>query len=95
MLLALYETKGRLERGGTSASSFSIDLGAADPGLPAFLTPFAGPIHSVPVNDDLDLFYADSTLQHNPESNIDASWEREEESEACDLTGEAGDSECA
>lgn len=94
MLLALYETKARLERGGTSASSFSIDLGAADLGLPAFLTPFAGPIHTVPVNDDPDLFDAESTLRRDPEANIDASWETEE-SEECDLAGEAGDSECA
>ncbi|EIW57019.1 uncharacterized protein TRAVEDRAFT_49830 [Trametes versicolor FP-101664 SS1] len=57
-LLALYETNARLERGGSSASSFStLDFGEADPRaagspeLPEFLNSLAGPIHSFPDHD--------------------------------------------
>ncbi len=66
-LLALYETNAYLERGGTSASSFStLNFGEADPRaegspeLPDFLNPLAGPIHSFPDNDP-ELFDSEPT----------------------------------
>ncbi|OJT09211.1 hypothetical protein TRAPUB_14337 [Trametes pubescens] len=66
-LLALYETNAHLERGGTSASSFStLDFGEADlraegsPELPEFLSSLGGPIHSFPDHDP-DLFDSEPT----------------------------------
>ncbi|KAL1937387.1 hypothetical protein VTO73DRAFT_13793 [Trametes versicolor] len=71
-LLALYETNAYLERGGSSASSFStLDFGEADPRatgspeLPAFLNSLAGPIHSFTdhsfTDHDPELFDPEST----------------------------------
>lgn len=59
-LLALYETNAHLERGGTSASSFStLEFGEAyrtgPPQLPEFLISFGGPICFIP-DDDAEMF---------------------------------------
>ncbi|EIW57031.1 uncharacterized protein TRAVEDRAFT_49843 [Trametes versicolor FP-101664 SS1] len=73
-LLALYGTTAQLERGGTSASSFSLDLGDANlsgtPDLPEFLTSFAGPIHSTP-DDDQELFDQERTLPREHDLEVD------------------------
>ncbi|KAL1937385.1 hypothetical protein VTO73DRAFT_13791 [Trametes versicolor] len=74
-LLALYETNVNLERGGTSVSSFStldfggLDRAAGSPQLPEFLTSLAGPIQSVPDDDDdPELFDSEPTAQHRIEA---------------------------
>ncbi|EIW57012.1 uncharacterized protein TRAVEDRAFT_49821 [Trametes versicolor FP-101664 SS1] len=72
-LLALYETNARLERGGSSVSSFStLDFGEADPRaagspeLPEFLHSLASPIHSFPDHDP-ELFDPEpATVQQDP-----------------------------
>lgn len=69
-LLALYETNSRLERGGSSASSFStLNFGETDspraagsPELPEFLHSLAGPIHSFPDHDP-ELFDPEPTTE--------------------------------
>lgn len=78
-LLALYETNTRLERGGSSASSFStLDFGEADsraagsPELPDFLRSLAGPIHSFPEHDP-ELFDPEpKTVQQEREGEVSA-----------------------
>ncbi|EIW57015.1 uncharacterized protein TRAVEDRAFT_49824 [Trametes versicolor FP-101664 SS1] len=79
-LLALYETNAHLERGGSSASSFStLDFGeapslraAVSPKLPEFLHSLAGPIHSLPDHDP-ELFDSEPTMvQQEREGEVDA-----------------------
>lgn len=84
-LLALYETNSRLERGGSSASSFStLNFGetnslraAGSPELPEFLHSLAGPIHSFPDHDP-ELFDPEPiTVQQEGEGEVDAESESE------------------
>lgn len=78
-LLALYETNARLERGGSSASSFStLDFGEADPRaagspeLPEILQSLGGPIHSFHDHDP-ELFDPEpATVQQEREREVNA-----------------------
>lgn len=79
-LLALYETNTHLERGGSSASSFStLNFGEANslraamsPELPEFLNSLAGPIHSLPDHDP-EMFDPEPTMvQQEREGEVHA-----------------------
>ncbi|KAL1937394.1 hypothetical protein VTO73DRAFT_13800 [Trametes versicolor] len=79
-LLALYETNTHLERGGSSASSFStLDFGGADslraavsPELPEFLNSLPRPIHSLPDHDP-EMFDPEPTMvQQEREGEVNA-----------------------
>lgn len=83
-LLALYETNAHLERGGSSASSFStLAFGEADPRaagspeLPEFIQSLGGPIHSFP-DHDAELFDPEpTTAQQEREGGVDTESESE------------------
>ncbi|OJT12065.1 hypothetical protein TRAPUB_11389 [Trametes pubescens] len=88
-LLALYETNARLERGGSSASSFStLDFGEADPRaagspeLPEFLQSLGGPIQSFPDHDP-ELFDPEpTTVQQEPEAEVEVRMQTEADGRA-------------
>ncbi|EIW57006.1 uncharacterized protein TRAVEDRAFT_49817 [Trametes versicolor FP-101664 SS1] len=76
-LLALYETNAHLQKGGTSASSFStLDFAGADQPaeLPEFLMSLGGPIHSID-DDDPELFSLEPTPQRETEADLGAETE--------------------
>lgn len=83
-LLALHETNGRIERGGSFSSSFStLNFGEADqraagsPELPEFLHSLGGPILSFPDHDP-ELFDPETTTrQQEREGEVDAESESE------------------